>query len=388
MKKLRKSLVLSIHFRMKYFTWDTVHLSFKALCFMASAGMVFYWIIKFQKNEDVNLVEYKSLKTLKDALQPEFTLCFLSPFLNDKFRDARLNLNSQGYVQYIKGETNANTSYEYIGYENVTINLLDYLVYLDVMWKSGKTKRFSNPRNCPFVTFKNNFKGFIGDFEFWKCFGIQVDTAHTKDITGISLHFDSNLEHLLSQLGEVWASFNYPQQLLQRLDGYRIWNDASTNKELQYFKIQSFEIVRRRFKPAQECFQEWIKFDDVVLERHIEKVGCRAPYLKPYKNFSICNTKTKLQTSIFNYELAEQEYPPPCQGISNLASKRAKISTKHAPKNFTSLDQLLLKLYVGYTDQMKVITQSRLIDSQALIGYIGGYVGLFLGKLGVYLIRL
>ena len=35
---------------------------------------------------------------------------------------------------------------------------------------------------------------------------------------------------------------------------------------------------------------------------------------------------------------------------------------------------------VLYPDKMKVVTQNQLVDVQVLIGNIGGYIGLFLGK--------
>ena len=41
----------------------------------------------------------------------------------------------------------------------------------------------------------------------------------------------------------------------------------------------------------------------------------------------------------------------------------------------------VLVIGVGYPEQVKIITQSRAVDFNALIGNIGGYIGLFLGRL-------
>ena len=42
-------------------------------------------------------------------------------------------------------------------------------------------------------------------------------------------------------------------------------------------------------------------------------------------------------------------------------------------------------LSILYPEDMKVITQSKEVDEHALIGNIGGYVGLFLGNMFTYL---
>ena len=366
-------------------TWNALHLSFKALCILASVGMIFYWILKYQKDEDVTLVAFKTIKTMNDALQPEFYLCFQSPFLDEKLLEVGSDINSQEYLQYIKGETKAKDSYQLVNYDNVTINPFDYLVSLEVGWRSEENipSESSNYQNYSVASFKNSFNGFIS-LEFYKCIGMQLDTAYAKNVSSITMTFSHKLiATLIPRAKKVWAGFHYPQQLLQTLDGHLIWENLSAGPSFVWFKILSFEILKQRFKASQPCFREWRRFDDTVLKWHIEKVGCRAPYMKPYKNFSICDTKTKMKNSMFEAEGVENTYAAPCQGISNLAYRVVTIPTQNDTR-FTSIDNktpLGLILHIVYTDKMKVISQSRLIDGQALLGYIGGYVGLFLGTI-------
>ena len=40
----------------------------------------------------------------------------------------------------------------------------------------------------------------------------------------------------------------------------------------------------------------------------------------------------------------------------------------------------LLQVTIGYPEQVKIITQSQAVDVHTIIGNIGGYIGLFLGK--------
>ena len=41
----------------------------------------------------------------------------------------------------------------------------------------------------------------------------------------------------------------------------------------------------------------------------------------------------------------------------------------------------LMIISLGYPEEVKIFTQSRAVNTDALIGNIGGYIGLFLGML-------
>ena len=63
----------------------------------------------------------------------------------------------------------------------------------------------------------------------------------------------------------------------------------------------------------------------------------------------------------------------PCQVMPRIDFE----SYKEFPDD--SLKQFMLT--VSYPQQVKIITQSRAVDVNSLIGNIGGYIGLFLGML-------
>ena len=208
---------------------------------------------------------------------------------------------------------------------------------------------------------------------------MKLNTSSARNIFSITLRFGSDFRRLLSQLVNV--DFIFPQQFLQTFLGVRIWEDLNETAEVPYLVPETIEAIKRRNKPKEPCFLEWRKFDDIVLQQHIKKVGCRAPYMDRYKNFSLCDTKKKMQSSMFNNFGVVERYPPVCQGISNLALKKVKVPMNQTwfLDNTTNTDALML--LIGFLDKVKIITQYRLVDGQALVGYIGGYVGLFLGTI-------
>ena len=64
----------------------------------------------------------------------------------------------------------------------------------------------------------------------------------------------------------------------------------------------------------------------------------------------------------------------PCQEMINV-----EIGYIDMAQDYNVSDEGPIIMHIQYPDQMKIITQARSVDLHALIGNIGGYIGLFLG---------
>ena len=188
--------------------------------------------------------------------------------------------------------------------------------------------------------------------------------------------FNPELRKLLAELGNVYMGFNFPQQVLQDYMGGQCWNQLNKTGNSDWFKVTSVELLKRRNKPSQPCSTEWKVLDDWILKQHIKKIGCRAPYMKTSENFSICESQLKMKQTILNWPDVAYNYDIPCEGKSHIGYRVSNV--EYADKEINPLSMIV---YVSYTNTVKIISQSRMIDGQALIGYIGGYVGLLLGTI-------
>ena len=106
------------------------------------------------------------------------------------------------------------------------------------------------------------------------------------------------------------------------------------------------------------------------------------------RNISRCDTPSEMEASIFEWPIAENKYRSPCQSISTMDYKM-----RHLPKNNNNesscyVDKETLLFTVSFTDKIKIITLSQMVTVESLIGYIGGYVGLFLGRYIRYILQL
>ena len=123
-------------------------------------------------------------------------------------------------------------------------------------------------------------------------------------------------------------------------------------------------------------------FDELVLSKHVETVGCRAPYLGLHPTFPICNTQEKIIEGKYEYkDVRNKYYPKACVRTSKLGI-HAKAMT-HTKDGYVDHWNLM----IIYPEEVRLITQSKEIDVHTLIGNIGAYIGLFLGNI-LYLVIL
>ena len=362
---------------MDLLNWNTIHVSFKLLCFIAATIMIVHWIDIFQRNEDVSSIEITSFGIKEDIFQPEITICITQPFLDERFSNNNPDRDSQGYIQYLKGNNSENDFYNDMVFENVTINLFEYFDQLHVIWKNGYNETMSictNMNDCPFVYFRKSVRSFAGNIIFFTCFGIELHHKYAEYVNNIFLHFDASLKLLLKTEESVFVTSNYPKQAVLFSEGDSIWKDLNGTTEVPWLKFKSVEILKRRETKANPCIPPEIDYDSFTIEQHIRRVGCRAPYQNTRQNYSVCGTRNKMRESMFNIMPLPKTFSVPCQGISNLIYTLGSM-----PETDDFNHSSWLSLLITYTDKVKIITQSQKVDLQALVGYIGGYVGLFLG---------
>ena len=81
-----------------------------------------------------------------------------------------------------------------------------------------------------------------------------------------------------------------------------------------------------------------------------------------------------MKQTLFDGPVLARKYDPPCQEMPNVVYNYG--IDKHE-KHFEET----IVLYVSFPEIWKIITQNQGVDVHALIGNIGGYIGLFLGKI-------
>ena len=86
-----------------------------------------------------------------------------------------------------------------------------------------------------------------------------------------------------------------------------------------------------------------------------------------------------MKSLLYDYTIVQTKYyPVSCQRLSKIVYE---VNRYDQYGQYRDYDSGTWELVIVYPKYYRVITQSKEVDVHALIGNIGGYIGLFLGKL-------
>ena len=75
---------------------------FTSSCFVTVLGIISLWVNKFMKDEDLCLVEYKSVKSTPGIELPDVSFCMEKPLLEKKLNE--LGTNTIDYINHLSAK--------------------------------------------------------------------------------------------------------------------------------------------------------------------------------------------------------------------------------------------------------------------------------------------
>ena len=308
-------------------TYNLIKIGFKVICFIVTTSMIVFWISQFQKDEDVSFIEYQDVDTSINLKYPEISICADIIYEYEEIQkiisSKTLNVSFKDYHNYLNHNDNYKYEYSKISFDDVTINLLDYVKTVSFrMRDTGQMKALNctSGHTCPFYNLRNSFVGFW-DNRMYKCFGIEIAPNYSKEIKGVYLAFQWKVWRFLKQFddfeyGDVFVVFNYPQQMLRNPDVvHKLWAVKEDRESLTSIKITAIEILMHRNKYRNPCFENWTHFDHSVFERHAKTFDCSVPYHTSDK--PLCTDENDIRESKYELtQLKRKYYPRPCLELS------------------------------------------------------------------------
>lgn len=217
------------------------------------------------------------------------------------------------------------------------------------------------------------FNGFQYE-AFLKCFFIDFDIEHHRHIKGMRFYYDKNkLQDDWKDESElklkIFWMIHYPGQFF--LGGEFFSVDMQYHRSLSV-SVKEYEILRRRNKKGKRCSQVIDSYDGMVLEEHVSRKGCLAPYLPNHTFYPRCNDSKTIWDHRIEVSASEKmEMLKACKRISRITVKNHFGIDRKSP---------IWYFQIRYPKEVKIITQSQDVDIHTLIGNVGGYIGLFLGN--------
>ena len=352
---------------------------FKLLCIATTFGFIGMWLYTYSLNEDTTTIENRSYFDTSDDKLPVLSMCFEQKFNDDVFfQQKEISVTGSQYLQYLKG-TYFDPSLAEIDYQSVTVNISEYILSYNVHYINGSTFHdvtSSESFHSPYYTFSWDSWGKIV-----KCFGLEIIDHKIKSVT-IFLSRDIFPDGIRPADGGLAFLFHYPNQIT--------WSFHTVKRDwIERDKISNYIIgvnlngleahIHRYKKEKNNCEPNWKSYDQIILQQHINILGCKSPFYGEDYNGTICKDRNAVEEAEFKL-CNERDATPPCQNIESV-SYRTTEETKSTKKTFQGkyVKNWFGIVYRIRNSHFKAIVQKQKVDFQGLIGYIGGYIGLFTG---------
>ena len=315
-------------------------------CFVAAMYFFGSCIQEYVLNEDTSTVRFKSFHSDENSLYPSLTLCF-GDFWNFDFNlkkdyddpDPEFDYDTgvefrDAFKQYLSGcegysECTWNKSFGNIDYDNVSINLMDYVTAEITVFEDDTTFKYAYPPVLKSESVWNEtsqemiFSDYNGGTRVYtskrtsdsKCITFDIPFRKGKLVRHHSILLDNTIfqgsgKNRPNDLFQ--AFFHLPHQTMRKTSKKSTWTDTDKLMDIgncddifdydlqtqcrqilpstytMVFDVHHMLAVSRRNKPKDHCSKNWRHDDIVVLTELAAKVGCKPKHWNTTSNYPVC----------------------------------------------------------------------------------------------------
>ena len=356
---------------------DFVKHLIKTACVLVTLVLVGFWLYRYILDENSSVVEGRYYFEEEDDIFPVMSLCFKQTFPKFDFKSPSENLTAVDYHNFLIGE-HYHPLLREVDYHSVSTNISDFVLLYHVEFRNGTM--LETHENVAWKPLYYTFTWISWD-RIVKCFGLEITN---KDVYYIRLFVKREIfpNLIRNSDGGFAVLFHYPNQLSASFKTVkRQWmeRDASTNHYMS-FNLKGMDVeIQRHKKRRRNCVKNWKNYDNIITRSHLRRVGCRTPDQITNKSWPICDTKDKMKEARLHLNQLSLR---PCREIVSIDYDMGESGDNwnETPvvngkpwKNWICFVLRILNPRFTVTNQRKEV------DLQTLIGYIGGYIGIFTG---------
>ena len=363
-------------------------LCFTILCSITVAFMMGYWFYKYEvEDRDIGVVDYAPLGDADTIKLPDVSLCIENPVHDRNLKAINSSIRSGDYVAYLGGDDpyylgryTYDKMYEEIDYSNATLGNLNHYFGSGVVWWQNGTDKIITSDNINYIETFNGF--YLDGMTFLKCFTMRLNVEEQQRLQGVRVFLDKS--EMNRDLGadfyiRLLLVVHYPSQffLLKSIEmrSVRLHEASSTT-----LSLEKLEILKQRNSRHRKCSEDIDNYDKNIVDELLHKTGCCPPYIQSHPSYPKCKTEKDIREGRIDILARKRvQIPNACQRISEVR-QRIKNQREHMTNEKISETWSLV---IDYPEEVKIITQSKDVDVHSLIGNIGGYLGLFLGKVTI-----
>ena len=138
------------------------------------------------------------------------------------------------------------------------------------------------------------------------------------------------------------------------------------------FSLKEVNVLRRRNKRLSPCLPDDLRFDEFVLQEHLQNIGCKTPFQKTAQTEKICESKEQIKRANFDFLKI--------RNVKESCTLPMAINFDYEKVNWQVNGKDWFNVVVMFPDHYEEIVMVQAVDIHSAIGNSGGYIGLFLGN--------
>ena len=364
-------------------TWNWIEKSFTLLCTLATIALTIQSLRTYFANEDATVVSYKDYFREDNDITPSASICITAAFEENKLKSYGNHVTLANYSDFLGGKIWDDLML-HIDYQEVTLNPRDYILGYRIFYKdTSKVTRMyrndstKNKNNIILPEIRLAMSGML-------CFGI--DFPFSQDIMATSIMLKTNIfdngirpsfmDPLENKRG-LGIVLHYPYQIYRATWWKNFWPTRSQNSSKTYkvsFDIRGMEVVRYRDKTQQPCKDGFPNYDKDIFKEILAKQKCRPPYATAPQ--ILCSNQTALKSirsKLVDHWKGVNLRHLPCNGMEKLNYEVSEYDLEEADPAYIEID------FWNRDLTYKEVKMICAFDMSALVGNVGGFIGLFLG---------
>ena len=265
----------------------------KFICISVTFVFVGFWLYRYFLDKDSSVIESRYYFEDPGDVFPVMSMCFEQPFNEKLFQEFGNNISGSNYKNFLFGKY-FDDEMTKINYASVTTNITDFILGYEVEFRNG-TKVHDTITNIGwkelYYTFTWNSWG-----TFVKCFCLEITNKHLYFVR-VFLKREIFPGSVRNSNGRFAVLFHYPNQVLASMQTVKrqwIKRENSTNHYMS-FNLKGLDVNMQRYKKHRNnCILNWKNYDNITLENHLNKVGCKTPDQISNDSWSICTSQRKM----------------------------------------------------------------------------------------------
>ena len=214
-----------------------------------------------------------------------------------------------------------------INYENVTIDVLDYIDEYKINFGNGSVIKsdlglsIEHSTKLVYVSYAGTYGYSYISPAFFKCFALDI--SRYRDLLMFRILISNNI----FRNGErptyraLRAVYHMPQQFtLSGVNQKWIWPYRAVNESYKMrFIIGGNTIMWKRNKQKSRCIESRDDYDDWVMQLHKNEAKCNVPYGRQDKQFPMCNTAETMKRGLVQGGIVERKHlDRPCKTMKSI----------------------------------------------------------------------